>query len=217
MTVPLKGPPFRGALAGGPRTASFLTGPAGHRSVVWAWVLGILAAVVFIVVPIHYFNRGIQLQNRCRESWSNVETELRRRYDLIPNLVRIVRGAMRHEREVLMEVTHARADALAAHGPPGEQAAAERPLVEALDRLLAIAEAYPALRAGRSFRDLQKELAITEDRIQAARRFYNGNVRDYRNHVRQFPGNMFATLYRWGTIDFFEVDPVHVDAPKVDA
>ncbi len=181
----------------------------------WLWIALAIVALLLIIVPIHYYNRGITLRNRCSESWSNVDTELKRRYDLIPNLVAAVKGAAAHERETLDAVTTARAAALANHGKPGDQADAERPLVRAVERLLAVAEDYPELKASRNFLQLQEELAITEDRIQAARRFYNANVRDQHNHLRQFPGNLFARLYRFEEESYFEVDAVHRIAPKV--
>lgn len=181
----------------------------------WLWSLGVLAAVVGLIALYHY-NRMVQLRNRCRESWSNVDTELKRRYDLVPNLVATVQGYVEHERELLEAVTQARARALAEHRNPGLQAEDERPLVDSLDRLLAVAEAYPELKADERFRGLQGELAITEDRIQAARRFYNANVRDYRDLTRGFPGHLFADLYGFGEIAFFEVQPVHRVRPDVE-
>ncbi len=182
---------------------------------VWLWILLVIVVVLLVAVPIHYYNRGVTLQNRCDESWSNVDTELRRRHELIPNLVATVKGAMSHERGVLEAVTKARAQALRAAHDPAHQAAVQRPLVSALERLLAVAENYPALKTSRNFLELQAELAITEDRIQAARRFYNGNVRVYRNLTRAFPGNVFARVYRFRVIDFFEVEPVHRTVPSV--
>ncbi len=182
---------------------------------VYLWVLLGIALLLLIVVPIHYYNRGVTLQNRCEESWSNVDTELKRRHELIPNLMAAVKGAMQHERQVLEAVTQARAQAVKAQRDAAHKTDAERPLVLALERFLAVAESYPALRANENFLKLQHELAITEDRIQAARRFYNGNVRDYRNLIRAFPGNLFARLYKFATIAFFEVDPIHRVAPRI--
>lgn len=179
------------------------------------WIALAVVAVLVVAVPVHYFNRGVTLRNRCRESFSNIETELRRRYELIPNLVAVVQGYAKHERAVLEQVTSLRSQAMADHGDPGHQADTERPLVRALERLVAVAEDNPALRADRQFLALQDELAITEDRIQAARRFYNGNVRAYRDHTHQFPGNLFARVYRFRSEPFFEVDPVHVAHPGV--
>ncbi len=185
------------------------------QSVTLLWIALALTIAMLSIMAIHFYNRGVTLQNRCEESWSNVDTELRRRHELIPNLVSAVKGALDHERGVLSAVTQARAQALTAPHDASHQADVQRPLVAALERLLAVAEGYPALQTNRNFLDLQKELAITEDRIQAARRFYNGNVRDYRNLTRAFPGNVFAQIYRFVAIEFFEVDPVHRRAPSV--
>lgn len=176
--------------------------------------LGLVVLVGF--VAIFQFNRMVALRNRCAESWSNVDTELRRRYELIPNLVATVKGYAKHEQDVLAAVVQARAAALASTGRPTDQARDENTLVRALDRLLAVAEAYPQLKASSNFLRLQEELAMTEDRIQAARRFYNANVRDYRNQTRQFPGVVFAGLYRMREIDFFEIESPHMrSAPRV--
>ena len=181
----------------------------------FAWAVVAVAVLAFVVVPIAFYNRLVTLRNRCTESWSNVDAELRRRYDLVPNLVETVKGYAAHERSALEAVTEARARAVASRGRPSEQAADERPLVAALGRLLAVAEAYPDLKASRNFLQLQEELVNTEDRIQASRRFYNGNVRDHRNATRQFPGFLFARLFRFGEIDFFEVEAVAAPAPPV--
>ncbi len=196
---------------------SLCQGFLGCKGVVLLWVLLVVAVVILVAVPIHYYNRGVTLQNRCDESWANVDTELKRRHELIPNLVASVKGAMKHERGVLDAVTKARAAAVATAHDARHQVDAQRPLVVALERLLAVAENYPELKTSKNFLELQQELAITEDRIQAARRFYNGNVRDYRNQTRAFPGNLFARLYGFPEIDFFEVDPIHRIAPAVFA
>jgi LemA protein len=184
-------------------------------SVAAAFAAAVLAALVVALVA--YFNRGILLRNRCDESWANVDTELRRRYELVPNLVETVKGYARHERAVLDAVVAARSRAAQTAGAVDRQADAERPLVAALDRLLAVAEGYPDLKASSNFLKLQHELAITEDRIQANRRFFNANVRDYRNHTRQFPGVLLARLFRFGPLAFFEVEAVHGVAPRVEA
>lgn len=181
---------------------------------VWPWIVGLVVAVA-ILVPLLFYNRAVVLRNRSKEAWANVETELKRRYELIPNLVATVKGYASHEREVLDQVVRLRTDAMHTGGPAGRQAEHERPLVRALDRLLAVAEAYPELKASRNFLKLQHELAITEDRIQAARRFYNANVREYRDHTQQFPGSVFARWFRLPPIEFFEVDPIVHSVPAV--
>lgn len=180
------------------------------------WLYVLLAAVGLLVIwMIAFYNRAVTLHNKIDESWSNVDTELRRRYELIPNLVATVKGYASHERDVLDAVVRARADAVKDAGRPGQQAEHERPLVKALGRLFAVAEAYPDLKASSNFMQLQEELVITEDRIQASRRFYNANVRTHRDLIRQFPNSVLANLFRFGPRDFFEVEPVHVKAPKV--
>ena len=164
---------------------------------------------MLVFVPIFQFNRMTGLRNRVAESWSNVDTELKRRYDLIPNLVATVKGYAAHESQVFNAVSQARAAAVASKGRPATQAQDENVLVGAIDRLLAVAEAYPQLKASGNFLSLQQELALTEDRIQAARRFYNANVRDYRNQTRQFPGALFAGMFGMGELDYFEIGSPH--------
>jgi LemA protein len=131
---------------------------------------------------------------------------LKRRYDLIPNLVETVRAYAAHERETFAAVTAARTQAVAATGSPASQAAAEKPLVDGLRRLLAVAESYPELKASGHFLDLQRELANTEDRIQAARRFYNANVRDLNTRIEVFPSNLIAGIFGFRPAEFFEVE-----------
>lgn len=179
------------------------------------WVtIGVVALA--ILVPVYYYNRLVRLRNRCRESWSNVDTELKRRHNLVPNLVSAVQGYARHERSVLDAVVTARTRAIAPHEGAKDQERDEQPLVSALRSLFAVAEGYPDLKASRNFLALQEELALTEDRIQAARRFYNANVRDYRNTTRAFPGLLFARLYAFGEGEYFQIDPLKVDPPRVE-
>jgi LemA protein len=171
-------------------------------------------AALVLIWAIFNFNGLVKLRQHCRESWSGIETELRRRYDLIPNLTRTVKGYAAHEREVLQAVTEARAQAAASEGSPMAQAADENVLVGALQRLLAIVENYPDLKASGNFLELQRELANTENRIQAARRFYNGNVRDMNTKVESFPSNIIAGLFSFGQEEFFEIKDVAVrDVP----
>jgi LemA protein len=166
---------------------------------------GIVALVVILVVL--SFNRFVTLRNLILTSWSGVDTELRRRYDLIPNLVETVKGYAAHERAVFEEVTRARQAAVQATGLPQQQAAAEALLVSALRRLLAVVEDYPDLQASRHFLGLQDELTNTEDRIQAARRFYNSNVQEYNRRVQAFPSNLVAALFAFKRRQFFQIDP----------
>lgn len=163
--------------------------------------------LLFVIMMIYFYNRFQTLENRCDESWSNVGTELHRRHDLIPNLVRAVKGYAKHEKDLFDEITKARA-LIKDEPTPKEAQAAERALGGATGRLLAVAEAYPDLKASKNFLQLQQELVITEDRIQAARRFYNGNVRDHRNATRQFPGTVFKAMFKPTEQEFFEVEPI---------
>ncbi len=155
--------------------------------VLWV-VLGIV--VVLVLAGVVMYNRFVSQKNLIRDAWANIDTELRRRYDLIPNIVETVKGYAAHEREVLENVTQARAMATGATGSPAAQAAAEGPLVAALRQLFAVVENYPDLKANQNFLALQAELANTEDRLQTARRFYNANVRDYNRRVQSVPSNV---------------------------
>jgi LemA protein len=152
------------------------------------------------------YNRLTALRNHCSEAWANIDTELKRRYELIPNLVATVRGYAAHERDVLEQVTLLREVCVADQGNPAHQAASENQLVEALNRLLVRVEAYPELKASEHFLALQRELSITEDRIQAARRFYNGNVRENNNLIEMFPSSVIAGMGNFPKRDFFELE-----------
>jgi LemA protein len=167
-------------------------------------VLGIV--VLLVLVGVVSYNRFVSQKNLIRDAWANIDTELRRRYDLIPNLVETVRGYAAHEREVLENVTRARAMATGATGSPAEQAAAEGPLVAALRQLFAVVENYPDLKANQNFLALQAELTNTEDRLQTARRFYNANVREYNERVQSVPSNIIASLFHFEEEEFFEVE-----------
>jgi LemA protein len=167
-------------------------------------VLGIV--VLAVVAGIVSYNRFVTQKNLIRDAWANIDTELRRRYDLIPNLVETVKGYASHEREVLENVTRARAAATGATGSPAEQAAAEGPFVAALRQLFAVVENYPDLKANQNFLALQAELSNTEDRLQTSRRFYNANVRDYNQRVQAFPSNLIAGMFNFEEEEFFEVD-----------
>jgi LemA protein len=171
--------------------------------VIWI-VLGII--VLLVITVIVSYNRFVSQKNLIRDSWANIDTELRRRYDLIPNLVETVKGYASHEREVFEEVTRARSVAAGATGTPAAQAAAEGPFVAALGKLFAVAEAYPDLKANQNFLALQAELSNTEDRLQTSRRFYNANVRDYNRRVQSFPSGVIARSFGFKEAEFFEVD-----------
>jgi LemA protein len=171
--------------------------------VLWI-VVGIL--VVLALVGVASYNRFVSQKNLIRDAWANIDTELRRRYDLIPNIVETVKGYASHEREVLENVTQARSMATGATGSPAAQAAAEGPLVAALRQLFAVVENYPDLKANQNFLALQAELANTEDRLQTARRFYNANVREYNRRVQSVPSNIIAGMFNFEEEEFFEVE-----------
>lgn len=181
----------------------------------------ILVLLVFVGFPALYlmltYNGLVAIRNHIRDAWANIDTELKRRYDLIPNLVETAKGYAKHERETLEQVIALRNQCQANHGSPAEQAATEKLLVSSLNGLFALAENYPDLKANANFQQLQLELINTEDRIQAARRFYNGNVRDYRNKTQSFPSNIVASMFNFPpeAEEFFEVDPVERQPVKV--
>jgi len=173
----------------------------------------VLLPVVWVVAQ---YNWLVSLRNYISESWSNVDTELKRRYDLIPNLVATVKGYAAHEREVLERVTQLRERCVANNGSPAEQARDENKLVDALKQMLVVVENYPQLKADQHFLKLQQELITTENRIQAARRFYNGNVRDYRNKCETFPSNLVAQMFGFQPQEFFSVPPSVKEVPDVE-
>jgi len=174
-------------------------------------IVGAVAAV--FVWGVIMYNRFITLRNRTQEAWSDIDVQLKRRYDLIPNLVETVKGYASHEREALDAVTEARAKATSLEIDPSKVTAdqlqalgqADLGLTSALGRLLAVAENYPDLKANQNFLELQRELSDTENKIQAARRFYNGNVRDLNTALEQFPGNVVGSLFKFTNAEFFEL------------
>lgn len=182
----------------------------------------IFLAVVLVIVfaPVLYvvgqYNGFVALRNHISEAWSNIDTELKRRYDLIPNLVNVVKGYAAHEREVLERVTQLRATCMGNQGAASSQIADENQLAGALQQLLAVVENYPQLKADEGFRKLQTELVNTEDRIQAARRFYNGNIRDYRNKFESFPTNLIASAFHFEPHGFLEIEPAVRINPTVN-
>ncbi len=158
-------------------------------------VLGVL--VLGALLGVVSYNRFVSQKQLIKDSWANIDTELRRRYDLIPNLVETVKGYASHEREIFEEVARTRSMAAGATGSPAAQAAAEGPFVAALGKLFAVAENYPDLKANQNFLALQAELSNTEDRLQTARRFYNANVRQYNQRVQQFPSGVVARTFHF--------------------
>ena len=166
----------------------------------------LVVAGIVLIAGVVMHNRLIRLRNLVQESWRQVDVELHRRHDLIPNLVETVQGYARHEQQVLDWVTHARAVAVAPGSGPAAQAAQEGALGQALGRLLAVAESYPALRASGHFLHLQRELVHTEDRIAAGRRFYNANVRQLNTRTETFPSNVVASMFSVRRAEYFELD-----------
>jgi LemA protein len=182
------------------------------------WI--ILGIVVLVLLwGVVAYNRFVSQRQAIRDAYANIDTELRRRYDLIPNLVESVKGYAAHERATFENVTAARTAAMQAQGPE-QQAQAENMLTDALRHLFAVAEAYPELRASENFQALQAELATTEDRIQVSRRFYNANVREFNERVQSVPSNIIASTFGFKEEPFFEIEEgdraTLEEAPRVD-
>ncbi|MFO7652599.1 MAG: LemA family protein [Candidatus Krumholzibacteriia bacterium] len=177
-------------------------------------VLGLLVLVILWVVGI--YNGLVRLRNQVKEAWSQVDVQLKRRYDLIPNLIETVKGYMTHERETLESVTNARA-AVAGAGNMQERLDAEGGLTQALGRLFAVAENYPDLKANTNFLALQEELSSTENKISASRNYYNTSVMQLNNKVEMFPSNLVAGMFNFNQGEFFKIeDPTEREAPRVD-
>ncbi len=179
-----------------------------------------LIVLVFVVVVAFYliisFNRLVTLKNRTKEAWSDIDVQLKRRYNLIPNLVSAVKGYASHEKELFEKVSAARSAAMGATSV-GERAQAENALAGTLKTLFAVSEAYPELKASTNFLELQKELTDTEDKVQAARRFYNANVRDLNTQIQVFPTNLIASMFGFKKMDFFELETAEEkQVPKVE-
>ena len=180
------------------------------------WIVLAIVVLLALYVAIAY-NRFVSQRNLVQESWRQIDVELKRRHDLIPNLVETVKGYATHEREVFDAVTRARAQAAAPGASPAQQAQQEGILGQALGRLFAVAEAYPELKASHNFLELQRELTETEDRIAAGRRFYNANVRAMNTRVESFPSNIVAGVFGFHREEYFEVEDEQVrSVPTVD-
>ena len=181
----------------------------------------LVAAAAIVLLPLLWwivtYNRFVRLKHGVAESWADVDVELKRRYELIPNLVETVKGYATHERDVLERVTALRNTAMNNHGPAASQARDENALLLGMRSLFAVAEAYPQLESDANFRALQEELAVTEDRIAAARRFFNGNVRDLRNLRESFPTSVVGNMMGITEPTFFELDDANERiVPRVD-
>lgn len=165
------------------------------------WIIGLIA----LFFGVYYFNKLVSLVNRAKEAWSDIDIQLKRRYDLIPNLVETVKGYASHEKSAFENVTKARSEAMNSGGSLEDRGRAENILTGALKSVFAIAEAYPELKANQNFLALQTELSDTENKIQSARRFYNGNVRDLNITIDSFPSNMIAGMFNFKRMEFFEL------------
>ncbi|MFH1582279.1 MAG: LemA family protein [bacterium] len=176
-------------------------------------ILIVLGVILLLVIAT--YNKLILLRNRVKEAWSDIDVQLKRRYNLIPNLVNTVKGYATHERELLEKVTKARTFAMQA-GTMKEKGEAENALSSTLKSLFAVAENYPDLKASTNFLELQRELRDTEDKIQASRRFYNTNVRDFNTKIETFPTNIIANLFNFKKSDFFEATEGEKELPKVN-
>lgn len=178
------------------------------------WIIAGVVAVLVVLVVVLY-NGLVRDRNRVDNAWSQVDVQLRRRYDLIPNVVETVKGYATHEQETFERVIQARNAAQAAQGP-AEQAEAENFLTGALRQLFALAEAYPELRATENFQQLQTELSETENRIAVSRQIYNDTVLSYNNRVQQVPTNIVASLFGFDTREFFDAGDEAEEAPVVE-
>ena len=182
------------------------------------WIL-LAIVVVLVLVAITFYNRLVRFRNRVDESWSGIDVQLKRRHDLVPNLVETVKGYAAHESQTFEKTTKARAEAMAAQSV-GDTAKAEQNLTAALTDLRAVAENYPTLRATENFQQLSRNLSELEDEIQASRRIYNSNVQSYNTAIQQFPGSIIANQGGFTKREYFEIEdaadrePVAVDFGK---
>lgn len=176
--------------------------------------LAVLAILVLGLVGL--YNSFIKLRIKVDEAWSDIDTQLKRRYDLIPNIVESVKGYAKHESETFEKVVEARSKAMAGQNNAAEQAQAENMLSGALKSLFALAENYPELKANENFLDLQENLTEVEEHIQLSRRYYNGSVRDYNTAISVFPGNLVAGMFNFSKREFFEIEDSERENVKVD-
>lgn len=178
-------------------------------NIIWILIGALLLIVLWIASA---YNGLIRLRNQTDEAWSDISVQLKRRFDLIPNLVETVKGYARHERQLFENVTAARNAAVQAQGPKAV-GAADNQLTGMLKTLFAVAEAYPDLKANQNFAQLQADLTDTENKIQAARRFYNGNVRDFNTRLQSFPTNVLANIFKFTDREFFELEQEAAQEP----
>jgi LemA protein len=178
-------------------------------------IILLIVGVVIILAVVGMYNGFVRLVNRTKEAWADIEVQLKRRYDLIPNLVSTVKGYATHESSAFEKVTQARAAAMGAK-TAGEHGKTEAMLGQAITGLFGIAEAYPELKANANFLALQTELSDTENKIQSARRFYNTNVRDLNTKIEMFPGNVFANMFSFKKMEFFDIPDDGVESKPVE-
>ena len=186
-------------------------------------IIILIVVAVIVLWAIFAYNNFVKLIQRTKEAWADIDVQLKRRYDLIPNLVETVKGYASHERETFDAVTNARAEATKVHVDPSKitpeslaaMAGAEAGLGQALGKLLAVAEAYPDLKANTNFLELQRELSDTENKIQAARRFYNGNARDLKISLQSFPSNVIGNMFKFNEEPYFELEENSVEKEPV--
>jgi LemA protein len=182
----------------------------------WVWIVIAVIVVLLVLWAVAVYNGLIKLRNLVQEAWRQIDVELKRRHDLIGNLVETVKGYAAHERGTLEDVMKARSAAMTGGQSPAQQAQSEGLLSAALGRLIAVAEAYPDLKANQNFLALQAELTSTEDRIASARRYYNANVRELNTRVETVPSNLVAGMFSIHREEYFEVEGAERDAVKVD-
>jgi len=171
----------------------------------WPIIIILVILAIIVLWLVFAYNGFVRLINRAKEAWADIDVQLKRRYDLIPNLVNTVKGYAAHESSAFEKVTQARAAAMGATSSLAEKGKAENMLTSALKSVFAIAEAYPDLKANQNFLELQRELSDTENKIQAARRFYNTNVRDLNIAVDSFPQNIIASTFKFSKMEFFDL------------
>jgi LemA protein len=181
-------------------------------SIIYIFLAIVIALVLFLV---YKYNGFVTLKTRAQEAWADIDVQLKRRYDLIPNLVNTVKGYATHESATFEKVTEARSKAMQA-GTLAEKGEAENMLSGTLKSLFAISEAYPELKANTNFLQLQSELSDTENKIMASRRFYNGNVRDFNTDVQMFPGNIIAGMFKFTMMEFFQLEENSVEKNPVE-
>ena len=192
----------------------FETPPVAKGSDVLPLIIIIVVVVLLLFYLVVQYNGLVRLRNRIDNAWSQIDVQLKRRHDLIPNLVEAVKGYAAHERGTFEQVTAARANAINAQGPE-QTAAAENQLTGALKSLFAVAEAYPDLKANQNFLQLQEELTATEDKVAYARQFYNDSVLTYNTKIQQFPTVILAGMFNFDKRDFFDAEPGDVEPVQV--